>query len=36
MRVRKERETFGNRSLEQTYQVDPTARLTIRNLSGSI
>lgn len=32
----KEVEQAGTETLEQTYQVEPTARLTIRNLSGSI
>jgi DUF4097 and DUF4098 domain-containing protein YvlB len=32
----KELEQAGTEVLEQTYQIDPTARLTIRNLSGSI
>ena len=32
----KELEQAGTEVLEQTYQLDPTARLTIRNLSGSI
>jgi DUF4097 and DUF4098 domain-containing protein YvlB len=32
----KELEQAGTEVFEQTYPVDPTARLTIRNLSGSI
>jgi len=32
----KELESASTEVLEQTYQIDPTARLTIRNLSGSI